>query len=251
MKKRRKKIFTLIELLVVIAIIAILVALLLPALRKARDTAQGISCISNMKSFSFGFFSYADNNDGYFPGYQIKLDGSGTDLVKNYNWWLSHVMLELKLLEANKANKSWLPAKGIFKCGSNPKRGGSNGMGSNYTYNSELGYDRAASIAATYGKVSAKPRSWKRQTQILISTDGGWYNFTDSNSDRNHTETGYGYNRQFYAGFIHNQRTNALFLDGHAVPIAPAPGSSPLTPYLTYATANGHFVEGLLAYGKY
>ncbi len=58
--------FTLIELLVVISIIAVMVALLLPALGAARDSAKGTQCATNLKQIGIGLMQYTHDYDGYF-----------------------------------------------------------------------------------------------------------------------------------------------------------------------------------------
>ncbi|HTW93836.1 MAG TPA: prepilin-type N-terminal cleavage/methylation domain-containing protein [Tepidisphaeraceae bacterium] len=61
--------FTLVELLVVIGIIALLIAILLPALQKARAAAQESACLSNLKQMGDAWTIYLSEDHGLLPAY--------------------------------------------------------------------------------------------------------------------------------------------------------------------------------------
>ena len=62
-----RKGFTLIELLVVISIIALLIAILLPALARAKELANRAVCSANVRSLVQSVIIYAQSNKGVFP----------------------------------------------------------------------------------------------------------------------------------------------------------------------------------------
>ncbi len=63
----RRNAFTLVELLVVIGIIGLLIAVLLPALRKARLAAESAGCLSNLRQIGGAFMIYTAENKGVMP----------------------------------------------------------------------------------------------------------------------------------------------------------------------------------------
>ena len=64
---RERRAFTLVELLVVISVISVLIALLLPALGKARDSSRVVACMARMRTLGTMTAFYADANRDFMP----------------------------------------------------------------------------------------------------------------------------------------------------------------------------------------
>jgi prepilin-type N-terminal cleavage/methylation domain-containing protein len=122
--------FTLVELLVVIGIIAILIAILMPALRRAREQANEIACASNQRQLMMAFLMFAADQKGHLPGNFT--DHANPDADKRA--WLLNYQEPVTNAPQGGTIYKYLKSKDVYRCPSIPAdaymsgRGSSNGQ---------------------------------------------------------------------------------------------------------------------------
>lgn len=179
--------FTLIELLVVITIITMLIAILLPALRQAREAAQAIACASNERQMGVAAFLYADSYDGWsVPGQCYSASGSipfklwwdpGSPGMERYGYWYHMLMGEQYLprphagIRIYPGDDAWNtgsaepPVESIMVCPTAPEL--NHDMMFGYGMNTFVAGASPHGTPADNGYEPYRQRTWKKLYRLL------------------------------------------------------------------------------------
>jgi prepilin-type N-terminal cleavage/methylation domain-containing protein/prepilin-type processing-associated H-X9-DG protein len=201
-RRMKKGGFTLIELLVVIAIIAILMAILMPALRLARDEGRRILCVSNVRNLTMAYFLYQDENDNVLVNGNVPRSSQFKESHEVY--WVeppqgvtgsytgdTNPTLEDELRGIRQGGLyPYLKTVNVYRCtADNRKRepgkatfrsfsiaGGMNGEERNsYTQRAIKKYTEIRNPATKYVFVEeADPRQWNMGSWIIYPTGDSW-----------------------------------------------------------------------------
>ena len=144
MPRNKRQAFTLIELLVVISIISLLMAILLPALAKARESAKAIKCANNLHQMAIGVAMYLnDNNDITFTTFT----NDGPFPANPYRqWWVGKTLGRYLVSNGNSrtmVGASKVSDKRVYDCPTNP----SASHGIDYLMNGHMAFKRASTIS--------------------------------------------------------------------------------------------------------
>ncbi len=202
-----RRAFTLVELLVVISVIALLLALLLPALKNAREEGNSIVCQTQMDQLFRGIFFYVDEYEGRLPFMSVNpvyRRTAGLDM------WIAQV-----------ANQLGNPRPRLFRCPSDMAPAKNHSVritnGTWITGGSrrlEVSYRGSCDLIEKDWSQGRRITTWQRPTEAILMLEGppgfgpdGCFRFLS------HTESAMRAERAQRAR--HNGTTNYLFLDGH------------------------------------
>ena len=110
--RSKRRGFTLVELLVVIAIIGILIALLLPAVQAARETARRAQCSNNLKQIGLALHNYHDASLSFPPAVIWGAKGLGKPQAAYHHTWVTKILPHLEQQTLYDMMVSELPAFG-------------------------------------------------------------------------------------------------------------------------------------------
>jgi prepilin-type N-terminal cleavage/methylation domain-containing protein/prepilin-type processing-associated H-X9-DG protein len=223
--------FTLIELLVVIAIIAILAAMLLPALSKAKQKAQAIQCVNNLRQLQLGSMIYSGDNSEQIvrTGGQVirvsYLPNAATEPGNPKNMWVYgdiSVALSAVNPELIKAGLLYPYEKtvAIYKCPADRKQ--YNGRDTVRSMSMNGWMNPIQSWNNTRSHTGAKGRDFRKQTDIpnpsniFVFIDENPYSINDGWFICDPTLTGGARKWIDRPASYHNGAGGLSFADGHA-----------------------------------
>jgi prepilin-type N-terminal cleavage/methylation domain-containing protein/prepilin-type processing-associated H-X9-DG protein len=238
---KRAKAFTLVELLVVIGIIAVLIAILLPALQRARAQAVTVACASNLRQIGTGFVLYANANNGYLPPLAENQFSNPVSYADAGMRWYEFLGEGKHLPAGYDNNQTLLTAnrgyiRGIWRCGEVPEEQvaftGSYGWGGGYGVVANTGqfvfrvWNFTGTPPARIG--GPKLSRVKRSADRWLVGDSGryagtrpawltWANLYPPNNDWRTKPAGSGSDQAAgrHGGRQGNGLVNVCFFDGH------------------------------------